>query len=212
MTEEERSRLTAAINLELSSREVVKEDSPTSTKHRDDAVLYWKDSGRMDVRHPKIPSDILDKVCKVVIDSKDADFPEIAFDLLIYAEYSKSSGGDPKLEPHYDTSDVSTLIFDYQLESNVLWPITVESKSFDLEDNSGLLFESLENIHYRPVKSFKDNDFVKMLFFRFSSTRKVKEKDYQAEARLEQAFRKYIHEANNPPISSSKKEATLNDV
>jgi hypothetical protein len=184
LSEDEISSVLASVQHEIDSRPILKEDRPTSTTHPDDAVLYWKDFGRIDVRHPKMSQEIIDKVFAVVKENVDDTFSDLKFQFVIYAEYSTMAGGNPMLNPHWDVSDTSTIILDYQIESNVSWPIKVESQEFQLDDNSALLFDSVENIHYRPVRNFIDGEFVKMLFFRFSSSKKLNEKTQDDSLRL----------------------------
>lgn len=184
LSEEEISSILVSIQNEIDSRPILKEDKPTSTIHPDDATLYWKDFGRIDIRYPKIEQETIDKIFKIVQNEADPSFVDLKFQFVVYAEYSTKSGGSPMLNPHWDVSDNSTLILDYQLESNISWPIKVESEVFELEDNSGLLFDSVENIHYRPARNFLDDEFVKMLFFRFSSSKELREKNQEDSLRL----------------------------
>ena len=74
--------------------------------------------------------------------------------------------GAPNLRPHFD-GDNNELIMDYQLSSNTRWPLGVNTSVYDLEDNSALLFNPNTNVHWRPHKTFKDNEYVSMIFFRF---------------------------------------------
>jgi hypothetical protein len=191
LSQEDISSIFKSIQDELDSRPVIKEDRPTSTVHPDDATLYWKDFGRIDIRYPKISQHIIDKVFDIVKEKADPVFKDLKFQFVIYAEYSTMSGGNPMLNPHFDVSDNSTLFLDYQLDSNTSWPIVVENDSFDLNNNDSLLFESVENIHYRPVKNFSDKEFVKMLFFRFSTSKILPEKTNEDYKRLYEIEIKY---------------------
>lgn len=82
-----------------------------------------------------------------------------------YVEYNKLYG-EPKLEPHYDR-DFNELIVDYQFESNTKWPLGADEKIFSLEDNGALMFNPNQSAHWRPQKTFKDGEYVRMIFFRF---------------------------------------------
>lgn len=185
------NRVMLAIKQEMSSRPIINQDMLKHGIDRDDCITYVSDIGRIDIRRPFIPEDIINNVTDIVKNNVDDIFTDLVFDFLIYAEYSNNSGGKPALEPHFDVSDAATLIFDYQLESNISWEIIIESENFKLEDNSGILFDPLENIHYRPIKEFKDDHFVKMLFFRFSSTKKVIPKSKEEQFRLSEVKQKY---------------------
>jgi len=81
-----------------------------------------------------------------------------------YVEYNKKFG-EPKLPPHFD-HDNTNLIVNFQLSSNVNWPVGLDMQMHDLEDNSALIFSPNEVIHWRPHKIFNDGEYVKMIFFR----------------------------------------------
>lgn len=171
LSDDDINRLTDAINHELKTRPIVDQGTLLHGHDREDTVTRVLDFGRIDIKYPKIPQDIIDKVLLIVKENVDESYTDLAFDFVIYADYSKASGGNPRLRPHFDSAESTGVILDYQLKSNVSWEIKVESDLFDLEDNSGLLFNPLDNIHYRPVKVFSDDDFVRMLFFRFVSSK-----------------------------------------
>lgn len=82
-----------------------------------------------------------------------------------YTEYT-TVYGTPSLPVHFD-GDWNDLIINYQLESNISWDIGVGLNLYTLEDNSAVIFHPNEDVHWRPIKSFKDGDFVRMIFFRF---------------------------------------------
>ena len=75
----------------------------------------------------------------------------------------------PSLFPHYDeTFKEERFTVDFQLKSNVQWPLVVEEKEFTLFDNQALTFSGTNQIHWRTPKPFGDNDFVEMIYFHFS--------------------------------------------
>ena len=82
----------------------------------------------------------------------------------IYVEYSNNFG-QPNLPTHYD-GDNSDLIVNYQLSSNTSWDIGLGLETYSLEDNSALIFNPNEYIHWRPIKQFEAGEYVKMIFFR----------------------------------------------
>jgi len=84
---------------------------------------------------------------------------------ITYVEYNKLYG-TPNLPPHFD-GDTTDLIINCQLFSNTSWPVGLGTETYDLEDNSALLFNPNTNIHWRPHKVFKDGEYVKMIFVRF---------------------------------------------
>lgn len=74
--------------------------------------------------------------------------------------------GQPNLPPHYD-GDTNALIIDYQYKSNTTWGLGVDKEVFEMEDNEAIIFNPNEYPHWRPHKTFKDGEFVTMIFFRF---------------------------------------------
>jgi hypothetical protein len=186
LSESDKARIFASIEDEFKTRPIIYEDAPSVTVHGDGNITYWKDFGRIDIKYPNIPKDIVEKLWDKIKDSVDKSFVDLHYSFVIYAEYTKKSGGFPMLTPHFDGSTTSSLILDYQLESNVTWEIGVESEIFELKDNDGLFFDPLENIHYRPIKNFNDEEFVKMLFFRFDSSKPLKDKTPEDYMRLHQ--------------------------
>lgn len=91
--------------------------------------------------------------------------PNLSVSSITYVEYNNKFG-TPNLPPHFD-ADTSDLIFNFQLSSNTKWDIGLDMSLYSLEDNSAVLFNSNEVIHWRPIKQFKDEEYIKMLFFRF---------------------------------------------
>lgn len=76
-----------------------------------------------------------------------------------------SEYGIPDLPPHFD-GDTSDLIIDFQLSSNTSWDLGVNTDLYRLEDNTAIAFNPNTNIHWRPIKEFKDGEFVRLMFFR----------------------------------------------
>ena len=83
---------------------------------------------------------------------------------VTYVEYSNKYG-QPNLPTHFD-GDQNNLVFDYQLESSTSWDIGINTELYQLKDNSSVIFNANENIHWRPIKDFKDGEYIKMIFFR----------------------------------------------
>lgn len=84
---------------------------------------------------------------------------------LNLVEYS-SEFGQPNLPPHFD-GDHTDVIVNYQLKSNTTWGVGVGEQVFSLEDNTAIVFNPNENIHWRPIKKFEPGEYVRMGFFRF---------------------------------------------
>jgi len=117
--------------------------------------------GRTFVLKLDVPDSIKEKINKVCSDFLGID---LVFTHVAYAEYNNLHG-NPNLPPHYD-NDGNVLVVDYQLKANTSWNLGVNLKSYPLQDNSALIFNANQHVHWRPHKIFKDDEYVKMLFFR----------------------------------------------
>lgn len=87
---------------------------------------------------------------------------------VLYAEYS-GKYGTPNLPPHFD-GETSDIIINYQFDSNTSWDIGIGTELYKLENNSAVVFNANEHIHWRPHKTFTNDEYVKMIFFRFCTT------------------------------------------
>ena len=170
LSDQDLKDLEDAIDREFNSRAVMKLNLPTKSIEENNSVCYYSGLGRIDIKYPNIPQHILDKIYNSVVKNLDEEIELLSSDFVMYAEYTKSSGGNPRLEPHFDIVDFGTVILDYQFKSNKVWEVKVESDFFALEDNSAILFDPSEKIHSRTVRTFSDDEFVKMLFFRFKTS------------------------------------------
>jgi len=118
--------------------------------------------GRIQIGNADFPDFINNKI-KEIADSI-LGFSS-GFAHVLYAEYSNKYGM-PNLPAHFDHDD-NNLVIDFQLSSNTSWNLGVDFESYTLTNNSAIIFNANEHIHWRPKKIFKDNEYVKMLFFRF---------------------------------------------
>ena len=121
-----------------------------------------EDLGRLQYMPMRLNSNINNKV-----DSIANSFSKVKLGLssIVCVEYSNKYG-KPNLPVHWD-HDNTDLIINYQLESTTSWDIGIDLKVYDIEDNSALVFNPNAYTHWRPHKTFKDNEFIKMIFFRF---------------------------------------------
>lgn len=110
----------------------------------------------------KTTNPIIDKVNKIVNNFSNL---ELSLSSTTYAEYS-SKYGQPNLPPHFDADD-SKVIVNFQLESNTSWKLGLNLELYSLENNSALIFNPNTNIHWRPIKNFNKDEYVKLIFFRF---------------------------------------------
>ncbi len=91
---------------------------------------------------------------------------DLTLSSITYVEYS-SRYGTPSLPPHYD-GDNNDLIINYQFDSNTRWDLGVNFETYEIKNNSALVFNPNKTAHWRPNKIFNDGYFVKMIFFRFA--------------------------------------------
>jgi hypothetical protein len=121
----------------------------------------------------KLPDAIIEKVTGIARSVSGND--RIVLAEYCHARYNNVTSNcgkfhyKPSLFPHYDeTFKEPRFTFDYQIQSNVEWPLVVEpDQSFTLKDNQAVTFSGTHQIHWREPKHFADNEFVEMVFFHF---------------------------------------------
>jgi hypothetical protein len=113
----------------------------------------------------ELPKEVILKVEAVAKEATGENWLIADFALCTYT----NKIGQPNLKMHRDENFKSQRIcFDYQLESNTSWDIVVGKDIYHLEDNSGILFSSTDQYHGRPFKAFKDDEYIKLIFFHMS--------------------------------------------
>lgn len=129
-----------------------------------------KDLGRLKIQLNNLSPKIEQKIRDIAIDlfGKTYSSPSTT-----YVEYSNKYG-QPNLPAHFD-SDNNDLVFDYQLKSNTNWDFGVGTNIYPLIDNSCIIFNANEHIHWRPNKEFKDGEYVKMIFFRLHDINNIRD-------------------------------------
>jgi hypothetical protein len=147
---------------DIFSKEEIEKFNEIINSHKDIDINPDKALGRTLLLYFDLPQDTKEKITKICSDLLGID---LTFTHVGYAEYNNLYG-NPNLPPHFD-GDNNILVVDYQLESNTSWNLGVDLQSYDLQDNSALIFNANEHIHWRPHKIFKDGEYIKMLFFRF---------------------------------------------
>jgi hypothetical protein len=83
---------------------------------------------------------------------------------VTYVEYN-SLYGRPNLPPHLD-GDTNDFILNIQIESNTDWALGLNLETYEIKDNSAIVFNPNKEIHWRVHKEFKDGEYVRMLFVR----------------------------------------------
>lgn len=73
----------------------------------------------------------------------------------------KRAHGDPFLPPHIDDY-VGEVVFDYQLDSTIDWPVKVNKELYHLKDNDAVVFEGETVPHSRPENNFVGLEYVLM--------------------------------------------------
>lgn len=106
---------------------------------------------------------------------KVSDLP-LAIDHVMFAEYSILYG-EPNLRTHVD-GDTNDLIINIQLESNTVWEMGLNLETYNLTDNSALVFNANKEIHWRVHKEFKDGEYVRMMFVRFYNEKNKSDYSY----------------------------------
>lgn len=126
-----------------------------------------KELGRLQFGGLNNIDDINDKLYKIVSDISDIPLLQ---DHVICVKYS-AEYGQPVLPPHFD-HDTNDLVVDFQLSSNTSWDLGVDTKNYEMVDNSAVIFNANEHIHWRPHKTFKDGEYITMVFWRFFNSEK----------------------------------------
>lgn len=110
----------------------------------------------------ELPYEIQYKFAKLIDDIYEI---KLSLSHIGCVEYSNKYG-EPNLPPHFDGS-TSDLIIAFQLEANTYWDLGINTDVYYLKNNSIIIFNPNENIHWRPHKIFNDEEYVKMIFIRF---------------------------------------------
>ena len=87
-----------------------------------------------------------------------------------YIDYNPKYGDGkfaPALPPHIDTAE-TPLTFNYQIGGNIDWEIFIEDKPYSLKTGDAIIFSSLNQVHWRPKRKWKDGDFVEILTMNWS--------------------------------------------
>ena len=167
-TQEEVEEIKCCIQEQLDTREHVLWDIEIdkSTYTKEIVKIQSDQLGRLTINGLNFPEHILKKVSDYILANNEiSDKAELVGGGVTYGEYS-GKYGSPRLQPHLDGGSCG-IILDYQLESNVDWPIGIEYDSVQLKDNSAMILYPLHQYHWRPVRQFDENEYVKMIFFEF---------------------------------------------
>jgi hypothetical protein len=175
-TPEEIQEIKAVIEQELATREVVEWDDAVDGNWHESSIIRIKRNnlGRLDINDLPLPSYIIDKVTKIARDNCQIDVDIERLISVTYAEYSLKYG-QPKLEVHKDRNpakgteeempDGAGVVLTYQLESNVSWQVGSNKELYTIPDNGIFMLYPWQDYHWRTIREWKEDDFVKILFF-----------------------------------------------
>jgi hypothetical protein len=123
--------------------------------------------------HIRLPEHIENKFLKYAEDIAGVKLRLLEYNFSRY-ENSEYNGKKyyPLLFPHTDEAfNGPRVTLDYQVRSNIKWSIIVDDwnslKEYELNDNEILTFSGTHQIHWRPKKDFKDEDFLEAIFLHF---------------------------------------------
>lgn len=117
-----------------------------------------------------IPESIKEKLLNLA--KQFVDDPDLELTHYQYLDYfgKYGNGNSPNLPPHLDVENYYTKVsIDYQMSSNIDWPIVVEDQGFTLKDNEVLVFEASDRIHWRDPIILKEDDRCEVIVFHFSN-------------------------------------------
>ncbi len=178
-----------AIDKEFSTREQIDwYDSKTGHEYPSDKkfIAIKKELlSRLDVDKFDLPEDILDIAKKCAVDiCSEINVMVKGITGVTYVEYNPKYGddGQPYLNPHKDHPEASDFVLDYQLDSNIDWPIAVNKDIYSLSNNDALGIITTKNYHWRPKRNWLTNEYVKMIFFHIElEDKNIQECNYTSE-------------------------------
>lgn len=136
----------------------------TDYTYDNDTENLWIDErlGRIVINDIKINDTILEKVNYL---AESTSKKKLKLSGIVAVEYSNKYGS-PNLPVHFD-HDHNDLIINFQISANTTWGVGVDYEVYKLKDNSAVVFNANQYVHWRPHKIFKKEEYVKMIFFRF---------------------------------------------
>lgn len=162
----------------FSKREVSALKKLVNNLHPDD-VKVKDDYGRRIFQEIHIPRSVIRKLTKLVNGLSSTTIELEILNPANGAEYGLAYDGNPNLPPHFD-GDFNEVIIDYQLDSSpdTVWPIGVDLTLYPLHNNEAVMFNPNASVHWRPIRAFKDSEYITMLFFRFYAKDPAQLSDY----------------------------------
>jgi hypothetical protein len=172
-----------------------------------------------------LPDSVLDKIKDVA----KANFgPDIELTEVSFARYSYDMYRDglakvpPSLYPHCDNAfHEPRLTIDFQIKSNIDWPIIVEDREYLIKDNEAVSFSGTHQVHWRPHVEWQEDNFVDLIFTHFTPKgveSNILDSDIEHHTRMKKLTEYYLDKWNEiapenqkamvsyPEISMNKKK------
>lgn len=152
--------LTSVIDNELSIRTPVEiqRDADGYSGELKSPNLIRVEEGRIQLELFPLPRTIEKEFSKLIT----KDYGKHSLVGVVYCQYN-TKYGKMSLPIHMDKNK-DNLCFDYQISSNVSWPLIIENQEYLVSDNSAITMRPKIQSHGRPVLEFEDGSFVNMLF------------------------------------------------
>lgn len=154
-----------SIKTEKDRRPLIYFDNPREDPDQNKSVKINAFMGRLDIENLPVSNSIVQTVTSVADDVDGPNIHHLAQRGIMAVEYS-GKYGRPVLRSHLD-GGISSLMVNYQLESNTSWDICIDDQIYTLEDNDALIMDPVRQLHSRLDKDFTEEQFVNMVFFRF---------------------------------------------
>jgi hypothetical protein len=160
LTQDLQDSLKVLIDSELSRRTVIdiSRDPDGYSGELDSSDFIRVEDGRIQLELFPLPKNIEKEFSKSI----SSVYGKHSLIGSVYCEYN-TKYGLMNLPMHMDRNK-DNLCFDYQILSNVSWPLIIEDSDYTLEDNSAITMRPKIQNHGRKNVEFEDGSFVKMLF------------------------------------------------
>lgn len=121
-----------------------------------------------------------------------------------YIDYDLKHGDArfaPSLPPHIDNTE-TLVTFNYMLDGNIDWDIYIDGKPYLLKTGDAIMFSAINQVHFRPKRTWKPGEFVKILTFDYSPLTdwRFTGEQYPLDAlKFQDTVQKYLEELSNHP-------------
>lgn len=134
------------------------------------------------------PLEILNKIKKIVFENSGIKVDDLQ---IHFARYSKKTGSDPRLLPHFDRFvTVPSLTLSIQLRKTFeRWQIYVDDFNINMSENSAILFSGTHQIHFREPKEFSNEDFCDIFVCQFAISNQF---DNEHNEKMQNKLLKYL--------------------